>query len=429
MLLKFRVKNFLSMRDEQELSFIASSLKDSSNSVHKAGTIINYDVLSAAIIYGANASGKSNVITALKHFQWDVTTSHSQRKANAKINRREFALDIESGSETTIFEIDFLLDGIRYTYGYEANEKRYVSEWLYSFPKGVVATLYERNYQEFKFGRSLKGRNKTISEFTRKNSLFLSTAAQNDHDQLSKISEFISNIRIQSTISESSESVTLSLGKNELDQRAIEFLQNIGTGVCGVKKEEEKLPSEAKAITSALIKAFSDTMEDMPEIDFAEFPETRTKIKLGHLSREGAIKYFELSNESAGTRRLLVLLGPIFEVLDEGGMLVIDEIDASLHTKACELIVSLFNSKESNPKGAQLIATTHDTNLLMSDSIRRDQVWFTEKDLTGATSLYPLSDISTRKGDNLERGYLQGRFGGVPFSGTAIKMLGKNLVS
>lgn len=429
MLLRFRVRNFLSMRDEQELSFVASSLKDSLSPVHNVGTVTKYDILSAAVIYGANASGKSNIITAMRHFQSDVRNSHSQRSANAKINRREFALDSESIAESTMFEMDFLSEGVRYTYGFEVDQDQYVSEWLYGFPKGVVSIFFERDFQEFKFGRSLKGRNKTISEFTRKNSLFLSTAAQNDHDQLSKISEFISKIRIQSNISVSSEAATMSLGKKELDQRAVEFLTSIGTGVCGFKTEEEKLPDEAKALTSALFKVFSDAMEDMPDIDPAEFPETRTNIKLGHLSREGDLKYFDLNNESAGTRRLLVLLGPIFDVLDEGGLLVIDEIDASLHTKACELIVSLFNNKERNPKGAQLIATTHDTNLLMSDMIRRDQVWFTEKDMTGATSLYPLSDISTRKGDNLERGYLQGRFGGVPFSGTAIKMLGKNLAS
>ena len=429
MLLRFRVRNFLSLREEQELSFVASPLRDADSPVRQVGEISKYDVLTAAVIYGANASGKSNVITALRHFQWDVRNSHSQRNANAKINRREFALDLESSEEPTMFEIDFLSDGVRFTYGYEVTKEHYVSEWLYGFPKGVVSTYFERDFQEFKFGRSLKGRNKTISEFTRKNSLFLSSATQNDHNQLSKISEFISKIRIQSNISVSSESATTSLGKKELDKRAVDFLASIGTGVCGFRTEEEEMPEEAKAFTSALMKAFSETLEDMPDIDPSAFPETRTKIELGHMSKEGELKYFDLSNESAGTRRLLVLLGPIFSVLDEGGLIAIDEIDASLHTKAGELIVSLFNNKETNPKGAQLIATTHDTNLLMSDMIRRDQIWFTEKDMTGATSLYPLTDISTRKGDNLERGYLQGRFGAVPFSGTAIKMLGKNLVS
>ena len=115
---------------------------------------------------------------------------------------------------------------------------------------------------------------------------------------------------------------------------------------------------------------------------------------------------------------LLNFLTSKTKALDWGSIVIIDEIDSSLHTRACEQIIALFQSPKTNPKGAQLIATTHDTNLLNPDTLRRDQIWFTEKDGEGATHLYPLTDIHTRKGDNIEKGYLQGRFGAVPFAGS-----------
>ena len=123
-----------------------------------------------------------------------------------------------------------------------------------------------------------------------------------------------------------------------------------------------------------------------------------------------------MERESAGTRRLLIVLGLAYQALDGGLTLCVDELDASLHTQASEAVLQLFCSQESNPKGAQLIATTHDANLLKSSVLRRDQIWFTEKDSEGATHLYPLTDIRTRKGDDIRRGYLQGRYGAVPLT-------------
>ena len=133
--------------------------------------------------------------------------------------------------------------------------------------------------------------------------------------------------------------------------------------------------------------------------------------------------YLDMADESEGTRRLLRLLIPMFRALDTGAVMVVDELDASLHTHACEMLIELFSSPKTNPKGAQLIATTHDTNLLRSRHLRRDQIWLTEKDTEGATHLYPLTDFRTREGDNLERGYLQGRFGAIPFSGRIADIL------
>ncbi len=171
-----------------------------------------------------------------------------------------------------------------------------------------------------------------------------------------------------------------------------------------MSKEAQELRRE---IASAIRKVSKEPFEFGPE--FA--------IELAHRGSEGEAIYFDLDHESAGTRRLLILLGSVFHALDDGVPLVVDELDASLHTRACEAVLSLFSSPATNPNGAQMIATTHDTNLLRSPLLRRDQIWFTEKDGEGATHLYPLTDIRTRKGDNIEKGYLQGRYGAIPFSG------------
>ena len=154
---------------------------------------------------------------------------------------------------------------------------------------------------------------------------------------------------------------------------------------------------------------------DMPE-RVSNVESRQIGIELGHRGRDGKPVYFDLDRESAGTRRLLVTLGFAFRALDEGTALVIDELDASLHTHASEAVLKLFCSPETNAKGAQLVATTHDTSLMATALLRRDQLWFSEKGADGATQLYPLSDIRTRKGDNIERGYLQGRYGAVPFN-------------
>ena len=139
-------------------------------------------------------------------------------------------------------------------------------------------------------------------------------------------------------------------------------------------------------------------------------------IELGHRGHDGKSVFLNLDSESAGTRRLLVMLAFVFQALDQGTPICVDELDASLHTHASEAVLALFCSRDTNPKGAQLIATTHDSELMRSGVLRRDQLWFTDKDDDGATRLYPLSDIRTRRGDDFAKGYLRGRFGAVPSS-------------
>jgi AAA15 family ATPase/GTPase len=180
---------------------------------------------------------------------------------------------------------------------------------------------------------------------------------------------------------------------------------------------DDRVKEFQREIEGIMKKLFNPT----PEVFLDDGP--RYTVKLSHINRYGNSVEFDFEDESDGTRRLFSLLVHIFRALDTGATIFIDELSASLHTLAGEALLALFSSPTTNPKGAQLIATTHDTNLLRSSLLRRDQIWFTEKDREGSTHLYPLTDIRTRKGDNIERGYLQGRYGAIPFAGSAIDLV------
>jgi len=413
MLLRFSAANHRSLREPQSLSLTASSLDDNKLGLIACDAVPTRRVVPAAVIYGANASGKSNIVKALGWMRSAVLASHREGEPGGGIQRFPFRLDSASESQPSAFELDFFFGSMRYHYGFEASDNAFLSEWLYAFPKGRRQTLFQRELQEFRFGRALEGQNRVISQLTRPNSLFVSAAAQNDHKKLSEISSYIRSIGMYSRISVGPEAFH---DKEKLDPRVISFLGEIGTGITGYEYTSFEYSPEDEGKLREFASAFAKLVDD-PVVPDQIITRMKGNIRLSHRRRDGGNTFFELNWESAGTRRLLVLLDAVFRALDQGTPVVIDELDASLHTEACEAVLRMFSSPENNSNGAQLIATTHDTNLLSSPSLRRDQIWFTEKDPDGATHLYPLTDIRSRKGDNIERGYLQGRYGAIPFSG------------
>ena len=403
MLLRLSVSNYLSIRDPQELSFVASSLKDRNEGLIDCAAA-NGSLVPAIVIYGANASGKSNVVAAMQAMLGMILRSHTKWKPDGGVRRHPFRLDLDFAQKPSSFDIDFVIDGVRYHYGFEASDTAFVSEWLYEFPRSHRRTLFERDGNEFSFGRSLKGRNQIIASLTRSNSLFLSAAAQNGHEQLSRVYRYFGSIKGFGKIAVSGAMVSAQLAEQAVDDRVIDFLKKVGTGIIGYQRKETEFSALAQLLGGQTL-----TISEM-----AEMGSKRVSIEFAHRGRDGEKVYLELDRESDGTRRLLIVLDLAFRAIDEGVPLFIDELDASLHTHACEALLSLFCSRKNNPKGAQLVATTHDTNLMISSVLRRDQLWLTRKDAEGATDLYPLTDIRTRKGDNIEKGYLQGRYGAVP---------------
>jgi AAA15 family ATPase/GTPase len=257
----------------------------------------------------------------------------------------------------------------------------------------------------------------------RPNSLFLSVAAQNAHVQLTPLFEYIRNFTLKYVVENRTGDALMAFAEGKVDDRIIHFLDQADSGIITYRFEDvlEKFKkrgfdqNELARDFLELVKKYTKSRIDLKDLNLEDI--RPKKMSLGHRVASGIPQFFELSLESAGTLRLLILLKSIFEALDRGSLVVIDELDASLHTYLAENLVKLFNSRVTNPRGAQLVATTHDTNLLRKDLIRRDQIWFAEKDHNGATNIYPLTDIRTRNSDNLEKGYLEGRFGAVPFRG------------
>lgn len=410
MLLRFGVSNHRSIRDFQELSFSASSLKDPDNGLIACAAVPSGAVVPAVAIYGANASGKSSFIDALATMRHLVLRSQIEFEPNAPIlPLRHFALDPACAEAPARFEIDFMVDGVRYRYGFEASYTEFKSEWLHAFPKSYRRMLFERDGDEFHFGRGLKGENSVISRLTRRNSLYLSAAAQNGHAQLSPLFGYFESIRICGAGLHGYSALSIPL---EPDGRIMRFLEDIGTGVIDYRQIEIHFSSNQERRGLWIVDPKEN--HDRKSLGIPKDAHKHIEIELAHRGQNGKHQYFPLDWESAGTRRLLEILDLAFCALDDGYPLIIDEIGANLHTRAAEAVLNLFCSPAINPKGAQVVATTHDTNLLNAPALRRDQVWFAEKDPEGATRLYPLTDIRTRKGDNVERGYLQGRYGATP---------------
>ena len=413
MLLRFGVENHLSVSNRQELSFAASSLKDRRDGLIPCDVVASGAVLPAVVIYGANASGKTNFVNAISTMRNMVLWSHISGEPGGGVPRHEFRMDRSWSGRPSCFDIDFVLDGTRYHYGFEATDNEFTSEWLYEMPKAHRRKLFEREGNEFKFGRSLKGQNKSIERLTRSNSLFLSAAAQNGHADLSPVYEYFRDMTFTASTSIPGFEASRGFAKADPDDRVIEFLRSIGTGVIGFKRREVDVPEEAREIRRELQAVLAKVSDGAAKMQ-SEDEDTVVRIELTHRGAAGAEVHLDLNLESAGTRRLLVVLSQVFRALDGGMPIIVDELDASLHTYASEAVVRLFCSRMVNRTGAQLIATTHDTNLMRSSALRRDQLWFAEKSAAGATEIYPLTDIRSRKGDNLELGYLQGRYGAVP---------------
>ena len=372
MLLRFSVSNRLSMRDRQELSLTASSLKDPTQGLIDCPSAPSGSVLPAALIYGANASGKSNLIDSIRAMKEMVLNSHRKEEPGGGVPlRRPFALDPANPPSPTGFDVDFVLDGVRHHYGFEASDEAFLSEWLYAFPKGHRRMLFEREGDVFHFGRALGGKNKTIAALVRPNSLYVSAAAQNGHKHLSGVFAYFRAIRGFGGMDVRKEAVSSYFVEEEPEARVIEFLAKIGTGIIDYRRKE-------------------------------------SAIELGHRGHDGRPVFLSMGRESAGTRRLLFVLDLVFRALDKGVPLCIDELDASLHTHASEAVLALFCSRDTNPKGAQLIATTHDIELMRWGVLRRDQLWFTDKDTWRSDPNLSVDRHSNPKRGRLRQGVSSG---------------------
>lgn len=422
MLLRLSASNFLSIAETQELSLVASKLKGPGGGVVQIPGTDLY-ALPSAVIYGANASGKTNFVKTFNFMRSVVLESHRRGNPEGGVPRLPFKLDSRMASAPTVIEADFVVEDVRFQYGFECDDDKFTAEWLFSYPEGKRRRLFERSSGEVEFGSHFRGQKKILVDLMRPNSLFISTATQNDHDELSKIVAFFRRAKFSSNISVAKELINNSFNKDQIDNRTIAFLAAIGTGITGYRQTDIEIPETIKLLSKEFTTIARKHMGDSVFVEDNFLDRSKdVAIEFSHLGLDGQNCYFGLERESSGTRRLILLMNMVFKALDDGSLVIIDELDASLHTHAAEKIMTLFSHRDVNKNGAQLIATTHDTNLLNCGCLRRDQIWFCEKDEVGASHLFPLSDIKSRQTDNFEQGYLEGRYGAIPFSGDLVSL-------
>lgn len=414
MLLAFRVSNYRSIKDPQTLTMAGTSL----SGPHRAFDIeypgSDCGVLPCAVIYGANASGKSNLISALSKMRHIVLTSQADALIGRSLKSTPFLLDKEWAERPTTFEASFLIEGTRFDYGFDYDSRRVVAEWLFSYPEGRKRKLFERDGVDIDFGSSLKGLKRVFETLIKENALFVSLAMQDEASELKKVGDFFQSIFFVNDISVPSPQVNAMFGEKELDRRTISFLDSLGTGVCDYRFEAVDAEEDQVDFINTVMRAFASYKKiELSSEDF-ESMKKQNEVLLGHRTKADDMVYFQTDMESAGTRRLLVLLNGLFDALDNGNLIVVDEIDASLHTGAVESLIRLFLNDELNSRGAQLIATTHDTNMLNSEILRRDEIWFSSKSIDGSSRYYSLAEIQVRKDEAFEKSYLTGRYGAVP---------------
>ncbi|MGS3141524.1 ATP/GTP-binding protein [Aeromonas sanarellii] len=413
MLIEFRVKNFRSLRDEQVLSLVASN-DNTLEETHtvKTGLSAVPKLLRSAAVYGANASGKSTVIKALQYMRGVVIESATVIQPGQTFNVQPFRLDATSASQPTDFEVSFILDDVRYQYGFAMTSERIVSEHLLVYKAYKPQRWFERYYDAdsgkdiYEFSDYLKGSKKVWEGATRQNALFLSMAVQLNSEFLRPVFEWFTNglviINEQSPLGVHTSINMLKNADNRL--KICNFLSAADISIADIEVITRKVPSQTVHFD------FNAGKTEVRQEDVED-----SQLIFSHVTEHGSAK-LDLMDESSGTRNLLYLAGPVLDILKKGITFVFDELDTSLHTLLVRELVRLFHTPDINTGNAQLIFSTHDASLLDApDLFRRDQIWLVEKDRDQASELIPLSDFSPRKNEALERGYLMGRYGAVPF--------------
>ena len=436
MLIQFSVRNFRTFREKATLSLVASNYDKNTREFENVvkHEKFNLRILKSSVIYGANASGKSKFLEALMFMKHFVITSSKESQKGDLIDVEPFKLDLETEQEGSEFEAIFLYREDIYRYGFEANRQEIISEWLYHKPKTKEVELFYRDYQKFEIhSRNFtKGSTLVKADLIRNNALFLSVAAQFNEKISEMVIEFFKSLKTISGLHEEGyQGYTMSRTQEprhkekilELLKAADLGVQDITLELLDVTKLPKDMPKELKEIIE------KRSMEDNTEF----ISDVLTLHKKYNSDREhiGHVNFSLEEDESSGTRKFFALTGPVLDSLENGHTLVVDELDSKLHPNLVCKIISLFNSKDLNPKNAQLIFNTHDTNLLSSGLFRRDQVWFTEKDKYGAAKLYSLADFKSgevRKNEAYEENYIRGKYGAIPYLGFFDSLINKEML-
>lgn len=423
MLIEFKFGNFRSFRDEAVLSMEAMGLGRLKN------CLISYNsmkLIPSVAIYGKNGGGKSNVIRAFWLAVQFIKNAQRTQHENAKIPVKPFLLNDYSKDEPTFFEFTYVLDNVKYIYGFSATKEKIFSEYLYHSPKGQKATVFTRTEQKFNFTEE-KAKRKLISEAVAPNQLFFSVACtMNDADCMramkwfrdyvffsrdyadipEQLLEYSNDKNMLAAISGYAKAADLGIEKMEF-----EFKDEVVKDF----ESEKNIPEEIRFALTAFMQNLKEN-SNISEIGLQKSEVRATSYHNG-INKNGIKTSFtlDLSDESDGTRKLMSIAPAIESVLNNGGIVLVDELEKELHPMLVNYIVAKFQSKTSNPNGAQLIFTTHNTELLNMELMRKDQLYFADKNRKdGASELYSIGDFSAKTADNIRKGYLAGKYGATP---------------
>jgi AAA15 family ATPase/GTPase len=420
MLVKFTVANFRSFQDAMTLSMVAANLVAKDKTVDTSNLIktdSEISLLKTAVIYGANASGKSNLLKALLFMKSFMVNSSKESQSTDKIGVEPFKLGLYGETSPSHFELVFIMDGIRYRYGFEADRNRVSAEWLYYVPSSRETSVFSRKDNVIAVSKKFDAEG--IDKRTRNNALYLSVCAQFNVPLAEKILAWVSDkLNVLSGLHDHHYR-NYTAGSCDTDAnrlRISSLIKALDTGISGITVERntlgiDSLPSAMPEELKKLITRGSDS--------FTQVSVKTTHKKYGNDGSFVGEEEFDMDeNESDGTQKLFTLAGPLLHALKEGEVLLIDELDSRLHPLVTLAIIRLFSEVESNSKNAQLIFVTHDTNLLDKSLFRRDQIWFTEKNRYGATSLYSLAEFKIRNDASFGSDYIKGKYGAIPFIGS-----------
>lgn len=422
MLLEFVFENYRSFRDENVLSLEAEGLSTHRNILIEEN---GKKMLPAVAIYGKNGGGKSNVIRALWLSAQFIKNAQRTQSIRAEIPVRPFLLNDYSANAPTRFEYTFFYEGVKYVYGFSATTTEVIEEHLYYHPKKQKAVVFERSKQDYYFPQNTARKKKTaISELVPENQLFLAIAsAMNEPTCVAVMTWFRDYLLFSKDFSDIPTQIIDNYDDKTLLSAIVSYAKAADLGiedmVFDVKNQEIDLENLSGQVPDDLLLALSNFMDTLRKGD----SNSEAKLRFGEMqamsyhkgtNRHGESERYQLdlSDESDGTRKLMALAPAVEKALASGGIFVVDELEKELHPQLAKYIVSKFQSPYSNKKGAQLIFTTHSTEFLSKNFLRRDQLYFADKDNeTGVSELY---DVNIGTDDNVRKSYLLGKYGAIP---------------
>jgi len=409
MILKFSVSNYKSFKEKKTISFIASSVTglEETNIV----TTNKLDILKSVAVYGPNAGGKSNLLGALVFMRWFIINSSKNTQAKEPIEVDPFRLNSESEQEASFFEIEFFIENRRYRYGFKSDQNNIIAEWLLESVKTKEYPCFLRQDQEFKIWDRFKEGRK-LEEKTRPNALFISVVAQFNGEKANSIINWFTEVTPihglnTSVAGYSSKTIELLLDKKHRETIK-QLIIKADFGIEDVDFLEYDIEEIKKNLPSDKIQEFKDLYEES----------IIGTVNTYHKKYDGSLKYigqekFNLDKEeSDGTKKYFNIIGVMYDAIINNKIIIVDELNARLHTLLSLSIIQMFNSLKN--KTGQILFVSHDTNLMRKDLFRRDQINFIEKDFYGASDITSLVEYKSRKESPIEKNYLEGKYGGIP---------------